>query len=190
MAGGYSDATKKWLSVLRGQLGDSETCLQVVNPALAREWHKTRNGNLRPFDVRPSSGRKVWWECKKGHEWQAIIGSRIKGVGCPYCRNYYACKDNSLETNNSALAKEWHPTKNGSLTPANVTPGSNKRVWWQCRKGHEWRTTIAHRSAGQGCTACRVSARKEILVDRAKEWRRTMIQSHRQERQKILREAR
>ena len=44
----------------------------------------------------------------------------------------------SLLRNNSELAKEWHPTKNGSLTPADLTLGSNKRVWWICSKGHEW----------------------------------------------------
>jgi hypothetical protein len=36
-----------------------------------------------------------------------------------------ASKDYNLQLINPGLAKEWHPTKNGSLTPANVTPGSN-----------------------------------------------------------------
>ena len=29
------------------------------------------------------------------------------------------------------LVKEWHPTKNGDLTPKDVTYGSNKKVWWR-----------------------------------------------------------
>jgi hypothetical protein len=38
------------------------------------------------------------------------------------------------------LANEWHPTKNGELSPYDVTNGSNKKVWWKCAKGndHEW----------------------------------------------------
>jgi hypothetical protein len=28
------------------------------------------------------------------------------------------------------LVKEWHPTKNGDLTPDDFTHGSNKKVWW------------------------------------------------------------
>ena len=40
------------------------------------------------------------------------------------------------------LAKEWHPTKNSSLTPKDVTAGSNKKVWWQCSRGHEWEAGI------------------------------------------------
>ncbi|MDB3883712.1 zinc-ribbon domain-containing protein, partial [Candidatus Marinimicrobia bacterium] len=35
------------------------------------------------------------------------------------------------------IAKEWHSTKNGGLTPFDVTPGSGKKVWWICKKGHE-----------------------------------------------------
>ena len=36
------------------------------------------------------------------------------------------------------LVKEWHPTKNGDLTPRDVTHGSKKKVWWLCQNIHEW----------------------------------------------------
>ncbi|SDM73852.1 Probable Zinc-ribbon domain-containing protein [Psychrobacillus sp. OK028] len=36
------------------------------------------------------------------------------------------------------LLEEWHKTKNGRLTPRDIAPMSNKKVWWQCVKGHEW----------------------------------------------------
>lgn len=36
--------------------------------------------------------------------------------------------DNCLAVVNPKLAAEWHPTKNGSLTPDMVTKGSNKKV--------------------------------------------------------------
>jgi hypothetical protein len=35
------------------------------------------------------------------------------------------------------IAKEWHPKKNGSLMAGDTTPGSDKKVWWQCEKDHE-----------------------------------------------------
>ncbi len=60
----------------------------------------------------------------------------------------------NLATANPELAKEWHPTKNGDLTPSDVTPGSNKKIWWACSKGHEWKTAIEHRSYGTGCPYC------------------------------------
>lgn len=34
------------------------------------------------------------------------------------------------------IAKYWHPTKNGTLMPENVSPGSNKNVWWTCSEEH------------------------------------------------------
>jgi len=63
----------------------AENCLQAVNPGLAGEWHPTKNGILTPQDVSVYSGRKVWWKCSKGHEWQASVSARNKGQGCFYC---------------------------------------------------------------------------------------------------------
>ena len=132
----------------------TDNCLETVNPRLAREWHPTKNGTLTPGDVAPYSNRKVWWKCKKDHEWEATIANRNKGRGCPYCGGKAACKDNCLETVEPALAEEWHPTKNMPLTPRDVTPGSGKKVWWLCTEGHEWLATIYSRNAGNGCPHC------------------------------------
>jgi hypothetical protein len=57
----------------------------VINPALAKEWHPTRNRNLIPHDVTTNSDKKVWWLCERGHEWKAIISNRSKGYDCPHC---------------------------------------------------------------------------------------------------------
>lgn len=35
----------------------------------------------------------------------------------------------ALATVNPKLAAEWHPTKNGDLSPDQVTAGSGKKVW-------------------------------------------------------------
>jgi hypothetical protein len=62
----------------------------------------------------------------------------------------------------SALAKEWHPTKNGTLTSKDVTPNSNKKVWWLCskNKNHEWDAKIQNRNNGSGCPYCFKKRRK------------------------------
>ena len=62
----------------------------------------------------------------------------------------------NLAVSNPVLCEEWHPTKNGDLTPNDVTPGSNKKVWWMCRKcKHEWQAGIFGRnSRGRGCKKC------------------------------------
>ena len=59
--------------------------LATTNPELADEWNYERNGDLKPQDVTHGSAKKVWWKCKNGHEWEATIGNRSGGHGCPTC---------------------------------------------------------------------------------------------------------
>ncbi len=138
-----------------GNKASRENCLEAMQPELSRQWHPARNAELTPKDVTASAGKKVWWQCEKGHEWQARIYSRTAGYGCPFCAGQRVTKANCLQTAHPSLAKEWHPTKNAPLTPKDVIYGSNKRVWWRCRKGHEWKTKINHRScSGSACPYC------------------------------------
>ena len=130
-----------------------DNCLAKTHPHLAKEWHPTKNGNLTPNDVTAGSGRKAWWQCEKKHEWKAVINSRSQGIGCPYCSNKSVCADNCLATTHPYLVKEWHPTKNGTLTPENVVAGSGRKAWWKCSQGHEWRLRIVDRLRN-GCRRC------------------------------------
>ncbi len=132
-----------------------ENDLATVHPALAKEWHPEKNGDLTPSQVLPGSHRLVWWRCAKGHAWRAQIKSRVNGTGCPICANKQLKKgDNDLASRHPHLAKEWHPTKNGALTPSDVVPGTRRRVWWQCAKGHAWQASVASRVNGSGCPVC------------------------------------
>ena len=87
--------------------------------------------------------------------------------------------EDSLLFLNPKVAKEWHPTKNGSLTPDLFPLGSNEEVWWLCSKcGNEWQAPIANRTHGHGCDICATEKRKStkkitILSKRGcldKEW--------------------
>ena len=130
-----------------------ENDLDTLSPALAAEWHKSKNYMLTPADVKPSSKRLVWWQCEKGHEWTASPKMRMNGAGCPICAKGEKTPP-SLADSDPALAAQWHPTKNGALTPKDLTIGSSQRVWWQCENGHEWRTTVSDRVGGQRCPMC------------------------------------
>ena len=75
------------------------------------------------------NSRKVWWRCEKGHSWQATIASRASGCGCPVCANRKILPGfNDFATTHPALAAEWHPTKNGDLTPQKISYGYDKKV--------------------------------------------------------------
>ena len=151
--------------------------LQTTNPELAAEWHPSKNGSLKPTQVTVNSHQKVWWllsydvpkdysiECLRGKhfdfEWLAMISQRNNGRGCPYLTGKAIWPGfNDLATINPELAAEWHPSKNGSLKPTQVTATSHQKVWWlypyddQDTGRHfdfEWMAVIGNRNRGANC---------------------------------------
>lgn len=139
----------------RRRLIKGENDLTTENPELAREWHLTKNKDLLPSNFLSGSHSKVWWLGKCGHEWEATIGSRNSGVGCPYCSNKKVLAGfNDLESQDIQLTKEWHPVKNQELKPSDVIINSDKKAWWLGKCGHEWEARINSRSRGTGCPYC------------------------------------
>ena len=130
--------------------------LATLNPELAAEWHPTKNGDLKPSELLPGSKKLVWWRCEKGHEWTAFPAARVGGSGCPICAKERAEeKDNRLPDKFPALAAEWHPLRNGTLRPEDVSIDSGRKVWWRCDKGHEWQATVLSRASGDSpCPIC------------------------------------
>ncbi|MDY6383893.1 MAG: zinc-ribbon domain-containing protein, partial [Cyanobacteriota bacterium] len=79
--------------------------LATTNPELAKEWNYEKNGDLKPTQVMKGCGKKVWWKCTKGHEWQTRIANRSKEKGCPYCSSQKVLAGyNDLATANPELA--------------------------------------------------------------------------------------
>lgn len=129
--------------------------LASQRPDLAAQWHPTKNRGTTPAELLPGSRRKVWWVCEKGHEWQATVKSRTGGSGCPVCVNQALRPGvNDLAATHPELLAQWHPTKNGKLTPRDLTAGTRRRVWWVCEKGHEWQAAVLSRANGAGCPVC------------------------------------
>lgn len=63
---------------------------------------------------------------------------------------------NPLSLTHPLVAAEWHPVKNGGLSPDSITQGSAKVVWWQGTQcGHEWDAKVCVRTGQmQGCPYC------------------------------------
>lgn len=61
--------------------------LATINPLLAKEWHPTKNEDLKPENISPNSSKKIWWMCQNcGNEYQATPASRnLRHTGCPKC---------------------------------------------------------------------------------------------------------
>lgn len=149
-------------------------------PDVAAQWHPTKNGDRTPDQIAAGSHEKYWWQCSEGpdHEWAATLSHRTRGSGCPFCSGAMVSVTNSLAALYPHVAAEWHPSKNGDLTPDRVVAGSNKKYWWFCPEGpdHEWEAIVSARSRGSGCHFCwgrRVSVTNSLAAlhpDVAVQW--------------------
>ncbi len=152
-------------------------------PEIAKEWHPTKNGDKLPSQYKYGSLEKVWWLCPNTcgyegcitHEYQATINARTNptGTGCPYCakNSQRICYHRSLEFRYPEIAKMWHPEKNGDLKPCDVTPYTNKRVWWYCKNVcdygciHEYEQDISNKTTNMsGCPFCIKTGSKNICI--------------------------
>lgn len=133
--------------------------LATTHPQIAAQIHPTLNGKIRAEDLLPGSPAKLIWLCEKNHDWETEIRERTSGSGCPVCSNRKLLIGyNDLQTLHPLLAKEWHPTKNGSLTAQQVVGAGEKKYWWQCSTNteHSWNTDIYKRISGRNCPTCNV----------------------------------
>lgn len=137
-------------------------------PHLAAEWNIAKNKGISSNDISALSHKKVWWICKNGHEWQAMVSNRVKGRNCPYCSNKKIIAGyNDFATVYSDISQEWNYEKNTGLFPTEVSPSSSKKAWWKCKTcGHEWIASINNRIK-RGCPQCskarRVSFPEKVI---------------------------
>jgi hypothetical protein len=136
--------------------------LDRVHPWLAEQWHPIRNGAVRALDVVAGSNAPRWWKCPAAddHVWQASPQRRAKaapGAGCPFCANLRPSVTNRLDLLHRQVAAQWHPTRNGDVTTADIVATTQTPYWWQCPAGpdHEWQTPVHLRTQrGHGCPFC------------------------------------
>lgn len=176
-----------------GRRADFDNNLEVTFPDVAKMWHPTKNGNIKPTDVTPGSNDAVWWQCpaQSHHEFSAWVKSVVrsrnsKWKGCNFCHGQVVLREDSLGVTHSELVAEWHPTKNGDVTPFDVSYGSGTEYWWQCRFGHRaWKASPNQRTTqgGKGCRWCsNQSSKIEIRlyvelksIFQVVEWRKRIV---------------
>ena len=126
--------------------------LATVNPELAAQadgWD--------PNSVTEFSNKKVRWKCELEHTWEATIGDRSGGKGCPVCSGKKVLAGfNDLATKNPELAAQAD-----GWDPSTVTVHTHKRLTWTCSIGHRWKATVKNRSRSGGCPIC---SNKKLLV--------------------------
>lgn len=162
-----ANITRDYIDILQNYISyEKENSLECVFPNIAKEWHPTKNGILKPNMVRKSSNHYVWWICHKGHEYKSKINNRVNGFGCPYCSGAKPLKGfNSLGDIFPKILKEWDYNKN-LKTPFDYLPSTSNKVFLKCSKcGYEYVKTInkINRAFKGGSNGCPVCSRKVLI---------------------------
>lgn len=65
-------------------------------------------------------------------------------------------KDNAMLKHSPHLFKEWDFEKNNELglDVYEITKGSNKHVFWECKNKHKWSSKVCNRTMGRKCPYC------------------------------------
>lgn len=126
-----------------------ETCPEVL-----KLWDYEKN-TIDPNELSPSSNEKVYWKCinNKHKSYLMAVREKIRNPkSCLYCNGRAVLEGfNDLATVSPEVLKEWDYEKN-IIKPTEISYGSNKKVWWKCKKGHTYLMSI-HKKARekQGC---------------------------------------
>lgn len=115
----------------------------------------TKNGALKPDQVKPGSETIVHWLCPDGHNFETspayLCGQ--KKLTCPVDTGHLMVSgDNDLATKEAALVMDWDYERNG-CEPHQVVPGANPYSW-TCKHGHTQEATVVNRRRAGGCTNC------------------------------------
>ena len=139
--------------------------LSNLSPVLSRYWHPTLNEGLMPIHVSAFSSKKVWWLCKKGHSYQQNIASKKQlfeknnKIVCSICTGKILTYEKSLEYKDERVAKEWDRVKNKIKASEVFYQSAKQNYWWKCKYGHQWRTSIYHRTVSKSdCPSCKISS--------------------------------
>ena len=128
---------------------------------LQEQWHEKLNRHLGHVLIKPYSHRKVWWSCDQcpdgfSHIWEASVGNRTQGTGCPFCSGQAVCQHNTLATKAQEVALFWDAKKNHPLSPDQVTISSSMRAHWKCSVClYKWQAQVAKKAFSKtGCPKC------------------------------------
>src|SRR5215469_16189852 len=89
--------------------------------------------------------RKLRWQCKAGHEWDATPMGVKKGSWCPVCHDQRRVTINDMQAMASARGGRC-------LSVAYVN--ANTKLEWECAYGHLWFARPAYIKSGTWCPQC------------------------------------
>jgi len=88
--------------------------------------------------------KKHLWECREGHQWEAVPDSIRRGSWCPTCWSTKITIKQMKE-----LARN-----NGGKCLSTQYVNAQTKLLWQCLNGHQWLASPSHIKQGSWCPRC------------------------------------
>jgi len=101
-----------------------------------------------------STGTKLRWKCKEGHEWEAVPDSVLRGSWCAICAGVIKKTIKDMR----ALARQY-----GGKCLSKKYHGAQKKLLWQCKENHTWEAKPNLIQQKRWCPTC-ASGRSERVV--------------------------
>lgn len=170
-------AVKKTSNLIRTEFMSSGYSVGDNFPELLPLWDYQKNLDISPFNISPSSRKRICWKCENGHSFKKSIIAMCKKVLneeslCEYCSGMgVIIGQNDLYSSYPELVDEWNYDKNIGISPHNIAYGSTKKVWWKCKScGYEWMTSPNSRTnRSSGCPECARhfnTSRLQLMVEK------------------------
>ena len=85
------------------------------------------------------------WQCKEGHQWEAVPGNIKKGSWCPVCGGTQKGTIEQMQE----IARE-----RGGKCLSKIYMNAYSKLTWQCKEGHQWEAVPGEIKRGRWCPAC------------------------------------
>ena len=149
------------------------------NKGLYDVWDKNKNADANPWEIsKGNNTKKCWFICqeKEYHGSYETTCSRFtRGHRCPYCASQKVHPKDSLGQciiNNYGEDFLWSIwSDKNKVSPFELTPKSNKKVWWKCvDEGHEeyYRNVCDSNICGFRCPNCMKERRESIIEEKTR----------------------
>jgi hypothetical protein len=80
--------------------------------------------------------------------------NRTRGTDCPACAGRVATEWNCLAVRDPEIAAMWDTERNGTFTPHDVTPQSQRKAFFKCANEHSYERSIYQMVNIRGCRYC------------------------------------
>ena len=132
------------------QLCQKEECQSCFEKSFAsheKSKYWSKKNEINPRKVFKSSNKKYWFDCYCGHEFECLLNNITNQKSwCIYCTNKQLCEKEECQScfkkSFASHEKSKYWSKKNETNPRNAFKSSNKKYWFTCKCGHEFKSCL------------------------------------------------